>query len=148
MLSDKWRDRAFSQDEAAALADIHPVTLRSWIHRTPAMFFSEKRKSRRWFSAQDITIVRVANELERGGMVMLTAVATAFEQLQEPPAPNSILQVKNGAITTSSARIITDADVAALEVDHSFQLIPIGLIAARAAEACAEKSKDGVHVAI
>ncbi|QND48107.1 hypothetical protein HB780_20935 [Rhizobium lusitanum] len=61
-----WQDRVLTRAEAASLSGLHPVTLDVVLHRTKplAPLYSERRGSRRWFSAKDITVLRVAYELE------------------------------------------------------------------------------------
>ncbi|RVD62927.1 MerR family transcriptional regulator [Mesorhizobium sp. M7A.F.Ca.ET.027.03.2.1] len=141
-----WRERAFSQDEAAELANLKSGTLRVWVSRGPETLFSAKLGGRRVFSAQDIAILAFARELERGGMTLLTAVACAFEWLQEPPAEDAVFVVKSGAISAKSGSIMGPANIPRT-VDHSFQLIPLGKIVARTLAGCDAKYRSPHSVA-
>jgi len=137
-MADPWRERAYSVGEAATLAGIRRSALDMWCIRQPAELFSEKRGHRRWFSPQDIAILRLAHELERGGMPLLGAIGAAFEVLQEPPAADAIFVIPTGKLTARSARFISDRDVPRLVVDKSQILIPIGQLVAGINAACAE----------
>ncbi|MEY9097371.1 DNA-binding transcriptional MerR regulator [Sinorhizobium fredii] len=147
-MPETWRMRAFSSEEASQISGVHRGTLDVWIHREPADLFSQKRGTRRYFSPQDISIIAVALDLSRGGMPVLTSIACAFERLQSEPPADAILVVKNGAVSPRTGRVIADKDVPQLQVDHSFQLIPIGQIAARVRKACAELYEGGADVAV
>ncbi|MDX8517960.1 MerR family transcriptional regulator [Mesorhizobium dulcispinae] len=136
-MPETWRMRCFSTEEAAQISGMRRGTLDLWIFRGPETLFSAKRGSRRYFSPQDIATLAVSRELERGGVVILTAVACAFEHLQEPPAENAILIVRNGAISARTGEIISPADIPRA-VHHSIQLIPIGKIVAEIRAACAK----------
>lgn len=140
-----FEERCFSVEEAARLAGLRRGNLDVIIHRLKdgaECLFAGKRGGRRWFSIKDITVLAVARELERSGMVLLTAVATAFEHLQQPPDPDAILVVPAGTVSARSGRIIADRDVARLLVEKSQTLIPIGAIAGQVTEACAEMYKN------
>ncbi|MER9150808.1 hypothetical protein NKI30_19500 [Mesorhizobium opportunistum] len=136
-----YAQRCFTVEEAAKLAGIRRGNLDVMIHRLSdgaECLFAGKQGGRRWFSIRDITVLAVARELERSGMVLLTAVATAYEHLQGPPDPDAILVVPAGTVSARSGRIIADRDVARLLVEKSQILIPIGAIAGRVFEACSE----------
>ncbi|WP_198023367.1 DNA-binding transcriptional MerR regulator [Ensifer sp. WSM1721] len=137
-MADPWRERAYSVGEAATLAGTRRSTLDMWCIRQPAELFSEKRGHRRWFSPRDIAVLRLAHELERGGMPLLTAIACAFEHLQEPPAADAIFVIEAGRISPKAGRFISDRDVPRLQVDKSLILIPIGQLVAGINAACAE----------
>lgn len=136
-----YAERCFSVEEAASLAGIRRGNLDVMIHRLKdgaECLFAGKRDGRRWFSIKDITVLAVARELERSGMVLLTAVATAYEHLQAPPDPDAILVVPAGTVSHTTGRIIADRDVARLLVEKSQVLIPIGKIACRITDACTD----------
>ncbi|RWO03178.1 MAG: MerR family transcriptional regulator [Mesorhizobium sp.] len=136
-MSDLWAERAFTADEAATISGVRRGTLGMWLIREPDILFSGKVGGRRVFSPKDITILATARELERGGMVLLTAIACAFEHLDEPPSDDAILLVHNGQVAHNAGRLIADRDVPRITVDKSIQLIPIGIIAARVRGECA-----------
>ena len=139
-----WRTRAFTQIEAAQLIGLSPGHLKVWVHRNRHVdvLFSEKRKGRRYFSPMDISVLRIAHEIERGGMNMLFAIGAAFEILQEIPAVSSVLKIKNGATGVRKSNVIDDADVPRVIVDHSLQLIPIGKLVQEVLKRCAELIKE------
>lgn len=147
-MSETFRLRAFSSEEAAQVSGMHRGTLDVWIHREPADLFSQKRGNRRYFSPQDVAIIAVALELSRGGMPVLTSIACAFEHLQSEPADDAVLIVKSGAISPRTGRIISEKDVPQLQLGHSIQLIPIGAINARVRAACADIYAGGAVVAV
>ncbi|MER8958689.1 hypothetical protein [Mesorhizobium sp. M0701] len=136
-----FEERCFTVEEAARLAGIRRGNLDVMIHRLKdgaECLFAGKRGGRRWFSMKDIAVLAVARELERSGMVLLTAVATAYEHLQALPDPDAILVVPAGTVSARSGRIIADRDVARLLIEKSQILIPIGQIAGRITDACSE----------
>lgn len=137
-MSDQWRTRVFTAAEAADMAGLKRGQLDIWTIRQPADLFSQKRGARRWFSPQDISILALARQLERGGKVLLSAIACAFDNLQEPPAPDAIFVVDAESVSHRSGRFIADRDVERLAVDKSLILIPVGQIVARINAACAE----------
>ena len=101
------------------------------------VLFSEKRKGRRWFSVQDVATLRIAFELERAGRTWLTAIAAAFDNLQEPPAADALLIVP--AVRKRACgppRIISDRDVPRMQFDISMIVIPIGRIVGEIIHAC------------
>ncbi|MBZ9999643.1 MULTISPECIES: hypothetical protein [unclassified Mesorhizobium] len=134
-----WQNRDFTVAEAAALAGLRRGTLDAWVHRIRdcEILFSERRGDRRWFSPQDICILRVGYELERAGRGWLTAIAQAFEHLQTPPAADDVLVVDVMSVSSASGRVISDRDVERLAVDKSKILLPIGSICAEISERCA-----------
>ena len=135
-MADPWRERAFSIGEAADLAGLRRSQLDMWFQRQPADLFSQKRGYRRWLSPQDISILALAHQLERGGQTLLTAIACAFEHLQEPPAPDAIFVVEAGRTSCTAGRFISDRDVPRLAVDKTQILIPCGKIVAGIIAAC------------
>jgi hypothetical protein len=118
------------------MAGLRRSVLDVWVIRQPADLFSQKRGARRWFSPQDISILAMARQLERGGKTLLTAIAMAFERLQEPPAPDAIFVVEAERMSARAGRYISDKDVPRLSVDQSLILIPAGQIVARIQAAC------------
>lgn len=123
-MSHPWRFRAYSTDEAAALAGMKRGTLDQWIARNPGIEVSAKRKSRRLFSPADIAALAVALELERHGWQVPQALVAALLVMSDPPAPDALLLgAGRGTITISAA------DLAALQIDQSKILIPVGRIA-------------------
>ncbi|CAN7481063.1 hypothetical protein [Mesorhizobium sp. LjNodule214] len=143
-----WTARDFTVAEAAAMAGLRRGTLDAWVHRIrdAEVLFSERRGDRRWFSPQDICILRVGYELERAGRNWLTAIAQAFEHLQTPPATDAVLVVDVISVSSASGRIISDRDVERLAVDKSKILIPIGTISADIIARCAELESADVAV--
>jgi len=137
-MSETWRERAFTAAEAADLAGIRRNVLDMWTIRQPAELFSEKRGYRRWFSPQDISILAMAHQLERAGITLLTAIACAYEHMQEPPAPDAVFVIEAGRTSCKAGRFIADRDVARLHVDKSLILIPVGQIVAGITAACAD----------
>ncbi|TCK27989.1 MerR-like DNA binding protein [Ancylobacter aquaticus] len=130
-----WRlDRAFAQAEAADLAGIHLSTLRVWMCEGAADLASERKRGRRWFSAHDILILRLAHELVRGGYVILTALAAAFELVDQIQASDVII-ARNGGIATSQVRLVKGASLADLG-GSSFIFIPASTIADATYAAC------------
>lgn len=147
-MSHDWRqDRAFSQSEAAELAGIHPSTLRVWMSEGPAELVSERKQGRRWCSTRDILILRLAHELVRGGYVVLTAIAAAFE-LVDSIEPGDAIIARNGGISTGSVRLVKGASLADLG-GTSFVFIPAATIAAATTQACrVAYFPEEAHVAV
>src|SRR5690606_968044 len=110
-MSHSWRERAYTVDEAATLAGLRRATLDVWVMRQPAELFSEKRGARRWFSPMDISVLRLSRELERSGKVLLTAIACAFEHLQQPPAEDAVFVIDAETVSSRGGRFIADRDV-------------------------------------
>ncbi|MDX1015347.1 MerR family transcriptional regulator [Sinorhizobium medicae] len=137
-MADPWRERAYSVGEAATLAGLRRSTLDMWCIRQPVELFSEKRGHRRWFSPRDIAVLRLAHELERAGMVLLTAIACSYEHMKEPPATDAIFVIPAGKLSPRSGRFIPDRDVPRLVVNKSLILIPAGQLVAGIIAACAE----------
>ncbi|MBY5634476.1 hypothetical protein HFO39_06685 [Rhizobium leguminosarum] len=142
-----WQDRVFTRAEAASLSGLHPVTLDVVLHRTKplAPLYSEKRKGRRWFSAKDITVLRVAYELERAGRNWPTAIAQAFEHLATPPPGDALLVVPVLSVSATSGRVLTG--LPALPGSGSMIVLPIGDIAADVVSAC-EHIRETAIVAV
>lgn len=133
-----WNSRTYTVAEAAALAGLHRSALDNVISRASifADMFSEKRGHRRWFSPRDITTLRLAYELERGGRHWSTAIAQAIEQLAAQPEAGAILMVPINSVSHRSGKVITEADIPATE--QSMSLYPIGRIAGAVVNACQE----------
>lgn len=130
-----WTSRDVTVAEAARVVGLHRSHLDVIISRNREIdtLFSEKRKGRRWFSAKDITVLRVAFELERAGRNWLTALAQAFEHLEWPPPPEALLIVPVAAVSCTSGRVITGLPDPL--PSSSFITIPIGKLAAEIEEA-------------
>lgn len=141
MTDDPWKERSFTQDEAADIAGFKPAALRKYVHRLEGaeVLFSELRHGRRWYSPMDIAVLATGRDLVDGGMQTITAVAVAFEHLQSPPDLDIILTVPNGAYAVSQARVFPETEVAHLALDKSIQLIPLGKIAARVQAECSKQ---------
>ncbi|MFQ6181658.1 hypothetical protein ACLMJV_06835 [Sinorhizobium meliloti] len=142
-----WTSRDFTVAEAAQIAGLHRATLDWQVHRARHVdfLFSEKRKHRRFFSPQDITALRLAHELERGGKDWLTAIAQAFEVLQQPPHADALLVVPVMSVSARSGRVITSLPDPIPTA--SFITLPIGKIAADIEAAC-EQLKETASVAV
>ncbi|RWE35001.1 hypothetical protein [Mesorhizobium sp.] len=126
-----WTTRAFTAAEAAALCGLHRSQLDLLIHRAKdiAVLFCEKRGSRRWFSIRDISVLRIAFDLERAGRTWLTAIGAAFDNLEHPPDSDALLIApavqKRGC---GLPRIIPDRDVPRQNFERSEIIVPIGRI--------------------
>ncbi|MBY5630415.1 hypothetical protein HFO42_20210 [Rhizobium leguminosarum] len=142
-----WTERVFTRAEAATLSGLHPVTLDVLLHRTKplAPLYSEKRKGRRWFSAKDITVLRVAYELERAGRNWPTAIAQGFQHLDTPPPDDALLVVPVLSVSATSGRVL--AGLPALPGGGSMIVLPIGKITADIVAAC-EQIKETAVVAV
>jgi len=145
----EWTARFFSRDEAAGVCGMPRGSLDSLIHRArdAAVLFCEKRGSRRWFSPKDITVLRVAYDLERGGMSWLMAIGQAFDNLERPPPPDALLVgpvvIKRGC---GLPRMIADRDVPRQQFEVSTFICPIGKIAADVQSRCATLGAADVAV--
>lgn len=130
-----WRAAHFSQTEAADIAGLHQSTLRDWMAGFGKLFVSERRAGRRWFSPEDILILRLANELVRGGFVTLTALAIAKEHVEEAVwfPSDVLLAAKPGATSTAAVRLIVDGKVPDWD---SVQIIRFGRIAHDTLQQC------------
>lgn len=128
-----WRQRAFLQEEAADLAGIRPSTLRDWISTVGDTFVSERRRGRRFYSGQDILVLRIANEMVKGGAVTLLALAVAWEHCQTVPDRNVLMAVKPGNVATTGTIRCTIDTVPDWE---SVQVIKLGRIAETTLAAC------------
>ncbi|MFG1399906.1 MerR family transcriptional regulator [Roseixanthobacter pseudopolyaromaticivorans] len=134
-MPDYWRqDRAFSQREAADLAGLHYSTLRDWLADGPTDLVSARAHGRRWFSARDILVLRLAHELVRGGYTVLTAIAAAFEHVDQVQ-PGDVIIARVGGVSTATVRIVRGANLADMG-GSSFLFIPAGLIADATLAAC------------
>lgn len=134
-----WHYRQFTADDAARMCGLPRGHLDIIIHRNKpvATLFSEKRGGRRWFSLCDIAVLRVAFELEQAGRNWLTAIGTAFDNLEEKPPPEDALLVapavrKRGC---GRPRIISDRDIPRLPLEASTVIVPIGRITKQITEA-------------
>lgn len=142
-----WNARDFTVAEAARVAGLHRAHLDVIINRTKPLspLFSERRKGRRWFSAKDIAVLRLAFELERAGRNWPTATAQAFEHLATPPPNDALLIVPALSVSAMSGRVLTG--LPALPVSSSMIVLPIGMIAADIISAC-EQLKETPVVAV
>ncbi|TAW88382.1 hypothetical protein ELI13_06415 [Rhizobium ruizarguesonis] len=133
--------------EAARVAGIHRAHLDVIINRTKPLspLFSERRRGRRWFSAKDITVLRIAYELERAGRNWPTAIAQAFEHLATPPPNDALLVVPVLSVSSTSGRVLTG--LPALPSSDSMIVLPIGRIANDIVAAC-EHIKETAVVAV
>ncbi|MDH4993314.1 MerR family transcriptional regulator [Aquamicrobium lusatiense] len=132
----EWRrERAFSMEEAADLSGLHLSTLKDWITTVADLFVSERRAGRRWFSAEDILVLRIANELVKGGAVTLLALAVAWEHLADVAhvPRDAALAVKPGAIATSAVVLCPANDPPDWD---AITIIKIGRIAEATYAAC------------
>ena len=125
-----WTLRDITVAEAAKLCGLHRKHLDMIVRRNRACeaLFTEKRKGRRWFSARDVCVLRLAYECERAGDNWLTAIARAFEFLQAEPPPDAVLVFPATSTSSRSGRIISDRDVPRVQVAETVVLIPIGRI--------------------
>ncbi|NKL78878.1 hypothetical protein [Rhizobium leguminosarum] len=142
-----WTERVFTRTEAASLSGLHPVTLDVLLHRTKplALLYSEKRKGRRWFSAKDITVLRVAYELERAGRNWPTAIAQAFHHLATPPPDDALLVVPVLSVSATSGLVLMG--LPSLPSSSSMVVLPVGSIANVIVAAC-EHIKETAVVAV
>ncbi|MGO7965277.1 hypothetical protein ACC720_17630 [Rhizobium ruizarguesonis] len=142
-----WTSRDFTVAEAAQLAGLHRAALDNVVSRTKplAPLYSEKRKGRRWFSAKDITVLRVAYELERAGRNWPTAIAQAFQHLATPPPEDALLVVPVLSVSATSGRVLVG--LPALPGGGSMIVLPIGKITADIVAAC-EQIKETAVVAV
>jgi hypothetical protein len=133
---ERWHQRHFTMEEAAGLAGMPVGSLRVLVARTPAELYSVKRANLRWFSAKDCAVIRTAQELWRGGMVQLVAIATAYNLLDYTlPDRDDFLVVRVGTTSHTDGRYATREEVQALPFDTSTQIVPIGAITHGVAEA-------------
>lgn len=130
---DRWRERAYTANESASLAGLQRATLDMWVNRFPALVPGEKRGWRRWYSPHDVTILRLAVELERAGWSIPDALTLARRHLHAPPAADAIL-----VVDATGSWLVTQWDVARLQVDKSKFLIPLGRMAGEIVAATAE----------
>ena len=124
-----WSVRVYSRAQAAELAAINPGTLDVRIHRMRDcdVLFSERRNSRRVFSARDITVLAVAYEIERAGRSWLDALGIAFDHLQEPPEADALLILTPTPVRDSGGPRV--AKEVPEPVERSTLVVPIGSIA-------------------
>lgn len=139
-----WDRRDLTVAEAAALSGIHRANIDLIVHRAKDcdVLFSEKRGRNRWFSPRDVAVLRIAYECERAGQTWLSALARAFEHLQEPPAADAVMVFRANSVSASSGRVIPDRDVERLPVDEATVLIPVGKIVADIIERCVAIIKE------
>lgn len=125
-----WSVRVYSRAQAAELAAIHPGTLDVRIHRMrdADVLFSERRNSRRVFSARDIAVLRTAYEIERAGRSWLDALGIAFNHLQEPPDADALLILTPTPVRDCGGPRVANEVPATIE--RSTLIVPIGSIAA------------------
>jgi hypothetical protein len=125
-----WNAREMTVAEAARVAGLHRTHLDVIINRNKpiAVLFSERRKGRRWFSARDVAVLRIAYELERAGRNWLTAIGQAYEHTAAPPPPDALLVIPALSVSAMSGRVLTAFP--ALPCTASMIVLPIGKIAA------------------
>lgn len=130
-----WTSRDLTVAEAARVVGLSRAHLDVIIHRTKPLqdLYSAKRKGGRFFSPKDITVLRVALELERAGRNWTTAIAQAFQHLENPPPRDALLVVPVGSVSCTSGRMLTGLPDPLPSA--SFITIPIGRIAAETQEA-------------
>lgn len=135
-----WDRRDYTVDEAARVAGMPRGSLDVLIHRARdvSTLFSEKRGSRRWFSLRDICVLRVAFELERSGRNWLTAIGTAFDNLEYPP-PGDMLLIAPAVQKRACGLPYMATEPPAF--DRSYVVMPIGRIVA-------DITKEAADVAI
>ncbi|WP_413709374.1 hypothetical protein [Rhizobium sp. Rhizsp82] len=126
----EWTDRAFTVAEAAAMSGLNRAHLDVIVSRARScdVLFSERRNGRRWFSPKDITVLRLAHEIERAGQTWLTALARAFHHLDQPPPIDAVLMFSTKSVSYRSGRVISGLHGQA--PSGSMAVIPIGLMAA------------------
>lgn len=139
-----WISRDFTVAECAAVSGIHRANIDLIVHRAKDcdVLFSEKRGRNRWFSPRDIAVLRIAYECERAGQTWLTALARAFEHLQDQPAADAVMVFRANSVSAVSGRLIPDRDVERLPVDEAIVLIPVGKIVAGIIERCDAIEKE------
>lgn len=130
-----WNAREYTRSEAARVAGFNESTLGVILHRTKPLqdLYSAKRKGSRFFSPKDITVLRVALELERAGRNWPTAIAQSFQHLERQPQPDALLVVPVASVSCTSGVILTGLPDPLPSA--SFICIPIGAIAAATQEA-------------
>ena len=126
-----WCTRDFTMAEAARLAGIHPVTLRTWVMNHGAAF-SERRGGRRWFSPRDIAVIAAARELADAGMPVPDAIDAACRLLADPPAADALALASGRSVRAAGIADLVKARGAAI------RSVPIGRIAAGISANCAE----------
>ena len=132
----EWRRvRAFFQTEAAGLAGLRESTLRDWISTIGDLFVSERKAGRRFYSAEDILVLRIANEMVKGGAVTLLALAVAWEHCAKVDyfPEDALLAVKPGGVATQCTQLCTADTVPDWD---SVQIIKLGRIAKTTFAAC------------
>lgn len=130
-----WNAREYTRSEAARVAGFNESTLGVILHRTKPLqdLYSAKLKGGRFFSPKDITVLRVAQELERAGRNWPTAIAQAFQHLEHPPPTDALLVVPVASVSCTSGRLLTGLPDPL--PSSSFICINIGAIAAATQEA-------------
>lgn len=130
-----WNAREYIRSEAARVAGFNESTLGVILHRTKPLqdLYSGKLKGGRFFSPKDITVLRVALELERAGRNWNTAIAQAYQHLGTQPPPDALLVVPVASVSHTSGRVLTGLPDPL--PSSSFITIPIGRIAAEILEA-------------
>ncbi|MBU2483895.1 MAG: hypothetical protein KKG78_02330 [Alphaproteobacteria bacterium] len=125
-----WTSRDLTVARAAQIVGLSRAHLDVIISRNKNLeiLFSEKRKGRRWFSVRDIAVLRIAFELENAGRNWLSAIATAFDNLQEPPAADALLIAP--AVRKRACGLPYIADRPPDVFERSEVIIPIGRIVA------------------
>ncbi|WP_417426258.1 terminase TerL endonuclease subunit [Hoeflea sp.] len=91
------------------MAGVHRAHIDVIINRAKPLevLFSERRKGRRWFSAKDIAVLRIAHELGRAGRLWNTAIAQAFTHLEHPPPRDAILIIPVMSVSHTTGRVLT-----------------------------------------
>jgi hypothetical protein len=123
-----WRSAHFTQGEAADIAGLRESTLRDWLASGATMFVSERRRGRRWLSAEDILVLRIAAELVRGGFVTVLALAIAKRHVDGAlwfPS-DALLAAKPGSSTETGVRLCGAGTIPDWD---SIQIIKFGRIA-------------------
>lgn len=130
-----WTSRDITVAEAAQVVGLSRKHLDTLMVRTKPLqpLYCGRRGTRNWFSPRDITVLRVAQELERAGRNWPTAIAQAFEHLEHPPPPDALLVVPVASVSCTSGRMLTGLPDPLPA--SSFITITIGAIAAAVQEA-------------
>ena len=130
-----WTSRDITVAEAAQVVGLSRKHLDTLMVRTRPLqvLYCGRRGTRNWFSVKDITVLRVALELERAGRNWSTAIAQAFEHLEHPPPPDALLVVPVASVSATSGRMLTGLPDPL--PSSSFICINIGALAAATMEA-------------
>ena len=138
-------DRVFTSVEAAEITGIPEATIRTHLHKGAVDLVSGKTRGNRFFSAADLYVVALANELIRHGYRIDHAYCLAHLETKRgtaDPAEQPGYMMLIGLPQQNEAKLVMLGKASALMAQPGAFASPAGLIAARIAACTHELAKS------